>query len=95
MDKAEPMRTWKVRLERKERMKLNIRPEIPQLSSLDRRNPLFNHVVGLFYVNKYRQNVVFVRHGLVDCVMETEKMICCFAALSEAGLQDMKDIMIL
>jgi len=27
--------------------------------------------------------------------METEKMIRCFAALSEAGLRDMKDIMIL
>jgi len=27
--------------------------------------------------------------------MEMEKMIRCLAALSEAGLQDMKDIMIL
>ena len=38
---------------------------------------------------------MFVRHGLVDCVMETEKMIHRSAALSEAGLRDMKDIMIL
>ena len=38
---------------------------------------------------------MFVRHGLVDCVMETEKMIRRSAVLSEAGLRDMKDIMIL
>jgi len=50
---------------------------------------------AFFYVNKDRQNVMFVRHGLVDCVMEMEKMIRCFAALSEAGLRDTKDTMIL
>jgi len=31
----------------------------------------------------------------LDCVMETEKMIRRPAALSEAGLRDLKDIMIL
>jgi len=44
---------------------------------------------------KIDKNRVFVRHGLVDCVMKTEKMIHCFAVLSEAGLRVMKDIMIL
>jgi len=37
---------------------------------------------------------VFVRHGLADCVMETEKMIRCFAALPKAGLRDMKCIVV-
>ena len=62
---------------------------------LGQKNLFVHHVVGLFYVNKDRQNVAFVRCGLVNCVMETEKMIRRSAALSEAGLRDMKDIMIL
>jgi len=58
------------------------------------KNLFVHHVVGLFYVNEDRQNVVFVRHAM-DCIMKTDKMVRCVAALSEAGLRDMKDIMIL
>ena len=30
----------------------------------------------------------------MDCVTETEKMIRCFAALSEPGLRDIEDIVV-
>jgi len=41
-----------------------------------------------------RQDVAFVRQVLADCVMETEDMIRCFATLWEAGLRDIKDIVV-
>jgi len=37
---------------------------------------------------------VFVCQGLVNNVMETEKMICCFSALPEAGLGERQNIIV-
>jgi len=72
-----------------------MRPGMPYRSSLESRTNVAHHIAGNFYVHKYRQNVVFVRQGLVDCVMEMENMIRCFAALSEAELRDIRDIVVL